>query len=62
VRAAYPAFIIEPSDKPRGFLAVDRATGKMAVLAATVESLEHFLAERQLAHERGEPLGFVQEI
>jgi hypothetical protein len=62
LRAAYPAFIIEPR-KHHGFAAVERATGKTVVLAKTIESLEGLLLDRQVAHERGEqPPGLVQEI
>jgi hypothetical protein len=62
VRAAYPAFLIEPTDRPRGFVAIERATSKRAVLASTVDGLERLLIDRQLAKERGEPRGFVQEL
>jgi hypothetical protein len=62
VKAAYPAFLIESSARPRGFVAVERSTGKRAVLAATIEGLERLLIDRQLADERGEPRSFVQEI
>lgn len=62
LKAAYPALLIEPSTRPRGFLATERVTGKRVVLAKSIESMGELLAERKSADERGEPPKFVQEI
>lgn len=62
LKAAYPELMIEPSAKPRGFVAIERATGRRIALAETIERIEVLLVDRQLARERGESPGLSQDL